>query len=473
MEKISVFEKLRKAKVKWVNIWITDINGHIRSVSIPFLALENSNLEKGIGFDGSSIPGFKTIEDSDMVAKPDINTVKIIPWSDEENKSAIFITDIYEGFSGKRFEGDPRFVAQKAVEAAKQAGFKKAIMSPEVEFFVFDKVVPSSKFFDSLNPESMLITPESRETKVENGYYIPLHDGYFQHPPLDKTHEFRMDFGNTLIEMGIPVHKTHHEVATAGQVEIIMAASDLVTTADNIQIYKFVARNIAYRHGLVATFMPKPISRDNGSGMHIHQSLWSSDDTNAFFDPDDSYAELSQTARYYIGGILEHAEALTAIVAPTVNSYKRLVPGFEAPVYVCWGRKNRSAMVRVPLYLSGSDAQKSKRIETRFPDPLANPYLALGALLTAGLDGIKKKIDPGDPVDSDVYHLPPSKLHELGIRQLPGTLIEAVEALESDNVIKNALGSHIADKFIEIKKKEWREYLNYITPWEYLKYFNL
>ncbi|MGQ4832383.1 MAG: type I glutamate--ammonia ligase [Candidatus Asgardarchaeia archaeon] len=473
MNKAEVLERLRKSGVKWVNIWITDIYGHIRSVSIPFSALESSNLEKGIGFDGSSIPGFKTIEDSDMVAKPDIKTVKIIPWTSGESKSAIFITDIYEGFSGKRFEGDPRFVAQRAVEEAKSVGFSKVIMSPEVEFFVFDKVLPSSMILDSLNPESMLITPESRETKVENGYYIALHDGYFQHPPLDKTHEFRMEFGSTLIEMGIQIHKTHHEVATAGQVEIIMGASDLVTTADNIQVYKFVARNIANKYGLVATFMPKPMSRDSGSGMHVHQSLWASDEKNAFFDPDDSYAELSQTARYYIGGILEHAEALTAIVAPTVNSYKRLVPGFEAPVYVCWGRKNRSAMVRVPLYMSGSNAQKLKRIETRFPDPSANPYLALSVLLIAGLDGIKKKIDPGDPVDFDVYHLSSEKLRELNIRQLPGTLIEAVEALESDDVIKRALGSHIADKFIEIKKKEWRDYLNYITPWEYLKYFNL
>ena len=218
--------------------------------------------------------------------------------------------------------------------------------------------------------------------------------------------------------------------------------------------------------------MPKPLAHDNGSGMHVHQSLWK-DNENAFYDPNDKYAELSQIARYYIGGILDHAEALTAIVAPTVNSYKRLTPGFEAPVYICWGRKNRSALIRVPLYKGGPIGRKLRRIEVRFPDPSSNPYLTLSVIVAAGLDGIKRKIDPGDPVDEDVYHLSPQNLKEYNIRQLPGTLIEAVEALESDEVLQRTLGSHIFDQFIEIKKKEWRDYLNYITPWEYLHYFNL
>ncbi|MEQ9715198.1 MAG: type I glutamate--ammonia ligase [Candidatus Asgardarchaeia archaeon] len=470
--KKSTIEELKELNVKWIHLWITDIHGHIRNISFSVDTLSDDDLETGFGFDGSSIPGYKTIEDSDMIAKPDVSTLKVLPWTNFAHKSAIFITDIYEGFVNKRFEGDPRYVAQRTLEMVKKEGFSKVIMSPEVEFFVFDKVTSPELRLDPMTPEGIYIKLESRETSLESGYYIRLKDGYFQHPPLDKTHEFRMDFANTLLEMGIRASKTHHEVATAGQVEIIIGAADLVTTADNIQVYKYVARNIAHKHGLVATFMPKPLAHDNGSGMHVHQSLWK-DNENAFYDPNDKYAELSQIARYYIGGILDHAEALTAIVAPTVNSYKRLTPGFEAPVYICWGRKNRSALIRVPLYKGGPIGRKLRRIEVRFPDPSSNPYLTLSVIVAAGLDGIKRKIDPGDPVDEDVYHLSPQNLKEYNIRQLPGTLIEAVEALESDEVLQRTLGSHIFDQFIEIKKKEWRDYLNYITPWEYLHYFNL
>ncbi len=447
----NVVEYLQREQVKWINFWITDINGRIRSFSYPLANLDEKDFETGMGFDGSSIPSFKSVEESDMVAKPDIKTMKIIPWTKGDHKSAFFITDVYEGYSGERFKGDPRYVAQRAEKILDEAGFTAAYMAPEIEFFVFK------------------MAEEVTVTNFRHG--IKFKDGYFQIPPLDETHEFRMDFANALMKLGIKIGKTHHEVATLGQVEIIMIADKLTNMADKVQIYKFTARNIADQHGLVATFMPKPIVEDNGSGMHVHQSLWKGD-VNVFYDPDDEYAELSQVGRYYIGGILEHAEALAAIVAPTVNSYKRLVPGFEAPVYVCWGRKNRSALVRVPLYLRGEAVKSRKRVEVRFPDPLCNPYLAFAAMALAGLDGIKKKIDPGDPVDEDVYEFSRKKMRELGIRELPGSLKDALDALESDEVVQNAIGKEVLDQFLEVKRKEWIEYSMQVTPWEYTQYFN-
>jgi len=463
---VNAIEYLRREQVKWVNFWITDINGRIRSFSYPLSNLDERDLEMGMGFDGSSIPSFKSIEESDMVAKPDLKTMKVIPWTMGEYKSAFFITDIYEGYSGERFKGDPRYVAQKAEKILNESGFTAAYMAPEIEFFVFKKISPAV----SMGQASAASTNEL-VSAVNFKHGIKFKDGYFQVPPLDETHEFRMDFANALMYLGIKIGKTHHEVATLGQVEIIMIADTLTNIADKVQVYKFTARNIAEQHGLVATFMPKPIVEDNGSGMHVHQSLWKGD-VNVFYDPDDEYAELSQTGRYYIGGILEHAEALAAIVAPTVNSYKRLVPGFEAPVYICWGRKNRSALVRVPLYLKGEVEKRRKRIELRFPDPLCNPYLAFAAMALAGLDGIKKKIDPGDPVDEDVYEFSKKKMRELGIRELPGSLKEALDALESDEVVQRALGSEVLDQFLEVKRKEWIEYSMQVTPWEYTQYFN-
>ena len=467
----NVVEYLRREQVKWINFWITDINGRVRSFSFPLVNLDEKDFETGMGFDGSSIPSFKRVEDSDMVAKPDFKTMKIIPWTFGEYKSAFFITDVYEGYSGVRFKGDPRYVAQRAEKILDEEGFTAAYMAPEIEFFVFKKIITStdasSQSASQMNTASMI-----EEVAVTNFRYgIKFKDGYFQIPPLDETHEFRMDFANTLMKLGIKIGKTHHEVATLGQVEIIMIADTLTNMADKVQIYKFTARNIAEHHGLVATFMPKPIVEDNGSGMHVHQSLWKGD-VNVFYDPNDEYAELSQIGRYYIGGILEHAEALAAIVAPTVNSYKRLVPGFEAPVYVCWGRKNRSALVRVPLYLRGEAVKRRKRVEVRFPDPLCNPYLAFAAMALAGLDGIKKKIDPGDPVDEDVYEFSKKKMRDLGIRELPGSLKEALDALESDEVVQNALGKEVLDQFLEVKRKEWNEYSMQVTPWEYTQYFN-
>jgi len=466
LSSVDAIEYLRSEQVKWINFWITDINGRIRSFSYPLANLDERDLEMGLGFDGSSIPSFKSVEDSDMVARPDLKTMRIIPWTVGEHKSAFFITDVYEGYEGERFKGDPRYVAQRAEKILNEAGFTAAYMAPEIEFFVFKKMNPITGV-GQVDATSMVQRPPLTEFK----HGIKFKDGYFQVPPHDETHEFRMDFANALMKLGIKIGKTHHEVATIGQVEIIMIADTLTNMADKVQIYKFTARNVAEQHGLVATFMPKPMVEDNGSGMHVHQSLWKGD-VNVFYDPDDEYAELSQIGRYYIGGILEHAEALAAIVAPTVNSYKRLVPGFEAPVYVCWGRKNRSALVRIPLYLKGEVVRGRKRIEVRFPDPLCNPYLAFASMALAGLDGIKRKIDPGDPVDEDVYELSKKKMRELGVRELPGSLNEALDALESDEVVQNALGSEALDQFLEVKRKEWIEYSMQVTSWEYKQYFS-
>jgi glutamine synthetase len=263
----------------------------------------------------------------------------------------------------------------------------------------------------------------------------------------------------------------HHEVATAGQIEIDFKYGDLVKTADRTLYYKFVAKNVAKKYGLVATFMPKPVYLDNASGMHVHASLWKNE-KNAMYDQKDEYAELSQTGRYFIGGLLEHARAITAVSCPTVNSYKRLVPGFEAPIYIMWSRRNRSAMVRVPVYFKGPEFASAKRAELRSADPSCNTYLALSCILMAGLDGIKKKLDPGDPVDEDVYELSAERRRALGIKELPTTLKDALESMKSDEVVHKTLGSHIFDAFIEYKTNDWNQYCLYVTPWEIMKYLD-
>ncbi len=270
---------------------------------------------------------------------------------------------------------------------------------------------------------------------------------------------------------GFTIEKHHHEVATAGQIEIDFRFGELVNTADKTLYYKFVAKNVAKKRGLIATFMPKPVYLDNASGMHVHISLWH-DKKNAMYDRNDEYAELSQTGRYFIGGLLEHAKALTAVCCPTVNSYKRLVPGFEAPINIMWSRRNRSALARIPLYYKGPEFASHKRAEYRGVDPSCNSYLAFSCLLMAGLDGVKKKIDPGDPVDEDVFKLTPERRRALGIRELPTTLRDALEEMKSDEVIHSALGSHIFDAFIEYKTNDWNQYCLYVTPWEIMKYLD-
>ncbi|MHA1269943.1 MAG: type I glutamate--ammonia ligase [Candidatus Helarchaeota archaeon] len=482
MNKKDVKEILVEEKVKWVLCAFTDIRGIFQSFSTPtenFIE-DDKYLNTGIGFDGSSVRGFKSIDESDMIFFPDPSALYVLPWTEGDQKTVVLIGDIKEPYgSGDVSDVDPRgYVAKGSLEIAKSMGYTPTF-GPEVEFFVFKSinpsllnydqfVTPNGGSFDSWGPPRILV--ESPDTEI-GGYIIRPKEGYFRNPPVDTTTGFRNDMGSQLLKMGYKIEMHHHEVATNGQVEINFKYSDLIETADRVQIYKLTARNIAKKHGLIATFMPKPIYLDNASGMHVHNALFK-DGANAFFDENDTYAELSQVARYYIGGLLDHARALTAICAPTVNSYKRLVPGFEAPVNVMYSKRNRSALIRIPVYLKGIKYANRKRVEYRGVDPSANPYFALSAILSAGLDGIKKKIDPGDPVDVDVYELSDSEKKKYNITQLPTTLKDALNELSTDEVLQKTLGSHLYDAFMEYKTNEWNQFCLYVTPWEIMKYLD-
>ncbi len=476
---------LKENEVKQVLCVFSDVRGIMQAFHIPAkIFIEGDAFEEGIGFDGSSVRGFKGIQESDMVWMPDAKTLRVIPWiTDPIQKTAIMFGDIYEAFAakdgGKIATCDPRgYVAKNVIKEAEKMGYK-AIFGPEIEFFVFESVDPTKLTYDlwvspnggkgdSWGPPRVM--PNSPEITPGNPIIRPK-EGYFRAPPEDTTVEFRNEAAYYMDLMGLDVEYHHHEVATAGQVEIDFRAKELVECGDAFYIYKFVAKNVAKKFGLLATFMPKPLYLDNASGMHTHQSLWKGEPFKGepvFADPDDEFM-LSQEARYYIGGLLEHAKALTAIACPTVNSYKRLVPGFEAPIYICWSPRNRSALVRVPQYFKNP---KAVRAEYRGADPSCNPYLAFACMLAAGLDGIKKKIDPGDPLMKDVYELSPREKKEYGVGELPTTLRDALDHLATDEVLQRALGSHIFDAFMEIKIDEWNQYCLYITPWEYMKYLD-
>jgi len=476
-------ESLKKNKIRWVHTAFVDIRGLMQDVVIPAKQYtEGQVLTAGIGFDGSSVRGFKTIEESDMILKPDPETLAIIPWTtDEKQRSAIILGDVYEAFGGTEPSVvDPRgYVAKRAVKAAKDMGYT-GLFGPELEYFVFSSIDPTNLVWDMwVSPKggagdswgAPRVVPKSPET-TPGSYTLRPKEAYFRPPPEDTTVEYRNEVASLLEEnFDIEIEMHHHEVATAGQIEIDFKYGELVKTADRTLYYKFVAKNVAKKHGLIATFMPKPVYLDNASGMHVHASLWKGK-KNVMYDESDEYAELSQTGRYFIGGLLEHARAITAVSCPTVNSYKRLVPGFEAPIYIMWSRRNRSAMVRVPVYFKGPEFASAKRAELRSADPSCNSYLAFSCILMAGLDGIKKKLDPGDPVDEDVYELSPERRRALGIKELPTTLRDALEAMQSDEVVHRTLGSHIFDAFIEYKTNDWNQYCLYVTPWEIMKYLD-
>ncbi len=473
---------LEENKVKQVLCAFPDVRGYLMTFSIPAREFIEGDAFEGIGFDGSSIRGFKTIEQSDMVWKADPSTLRIIPWIDDPiQKSAIMFGNVYEAGGEELAECDPRgYVAERLEKKLKEEG-KSAIFGPEIEFFVFESldptmlawdlwVSPNGGAGDSWGPPRVM--PESPELMAGSNFIIRPKEGYFRPPPEDTTVEYRNLLVHYLDQMGVTVEYHHHEVATAGQVELDFKPKQVVEVGDAFYIYKFAAKNVAKMMGMIATFMPKPLYLDNASGMHTHQSLWEGEPfkgKNLFADPDDEFG-LSQTGRYYIGGLLEHAKALTALCCPTVNSYKRLVPGFEAPIYICWSPRNRSALVRVPVYFKKPSAI---RAEYRGADPSCNPYLAIPAMLAAGLDGIKKKIDPGDPLMKDVYELSPREKKEYGVGELPTTLKDALDHLASDEVLQKVLGSHIFDAFMEIKTDEWNQYCLYITPWEFMKYMDI
>ncbi|HID27342.1 MAG TPA: type I glutamate--ammonia ligase [Methanosarcinales archaeon] len=477
---------LKDAEVKNVLCFFSDIRGILQSFTIPSREfIDGDAYAEGVGFDGSSIRGFKTIEKSDMIWMPDAETTTVIPWiSDPIQKSAIIFGDIYEAFGEKVGGGviadcDPRgYVGRNAIKEAESMGYK-AIFGPEIEYFVFESLDPTKLVYDlwvspnggtadSWGPPRVM--PKSPEI-TPGGLILRPKEAYFRAPPEDTTNDFRNEVCKYLDDMDVKIEYHHHEVATAGQIELNYKPKDVIGCGDDFFKYKFVGRNIAARYGWIATFMPKPLYLDNASGMHTHQSLWTGDPfkgENAFYDPDDEYY-LSQTARYYIGGLIEHAKALTAICAPTVNSYKRLVPGFEAPINISWSPRNRSALVRVPLYFT---SPKAVRCEYRAADPSCNPYLAFSAMLAAGLDGIKKKIDPGDPLRADMYELTPTQKREYGVGELPTTLRDALDHLSTDEVLQRALGDHLFCAFIELKTNEWNQYCLYVTPWEIMKYLD-
>ena len=473
----GILDKIKFNNIKWLEFQFVDILGALQHINIPTNSIGEGDFADGFGkLDGSSIKGFKDIHESDMIMRPDLKTFATLPWNQDDHKTARVIVDVYEGFGKDRFTRDSRFIAQKAEEEAMKMGFDKTYWGPELEFFVFDSVqlLPSPiAARDSWAGSGYLI--ESSEAPWHNnggkGYPIPFKAGYYPSSPQDTLTEFRNEVCRILTDsFGIFLDAHHHEVATAGQCEINMKYDELVSMADKVVTYKYVIKMLASRLGKVATFMPKPIFGDNASGMHTHQSLWKNG-KNSFFDPDDDYAELSQTGRYYIGGLLEHSRALCAITNPTTNSYRRLVPGYEAPVFVAWSVRNRSANVRIPMYHKG--IEHAKRLEFRTPDPSCNPYIAFAAMLMAGLDGINRKIDPGSSVDEDIYKLTPDRRRALGVKELPGSLKEAIESLLSDDdFLKPVFTGDFLEKYVEFKKDEQLQVSLRPTPWEFFTYLN-
>ena len=434
MKAAEVLKMVKENDVKFVDLKFNDLPGLWQHFSIP--ASELTELDdlttktiftEGIGFDGSSIRGFQKIQESDMILIPDPDTAMIDPVC--EIKTLSMICDIFDPISRKPYTRDPRYIAKKAADYLRQTGIAdKSYWGPEMEFFIFNDIRFDQTencgyyFIDSAEGE----WNSGRDEKPNLGYKPRFKEGYFPVPPHDSFQDLRSEIVLAMIATGIPIEVHHHEVATAGQAEIDMKFDTLVRVADKCLMYKYIVKNIAKKKGLVATFMPKPLFGDNGSGMHTHQSLWKSG-KNIFFDP-KGYALISETARHYIGGLLKHADSLMAFCAPTTNSYKRLVPGYEAPVNLTYSARNRSAAIRIPVY---TDSPKSKRIEFRPPDCAANPYLAFSAMLMAGIDGIKNKIDPGKPCDYNTYEAVESGNSK--VPTVPGSLAEALAALKKDH----------------------------------------
>jgi len=439
-------------EMDYILLQFTDLLGLLRGQTIPARRVDRG-ISLGIGFDGSSVPGFAGIEEGDMIMRADPTTLTFLPDYFYDRKVASFICDIYMP-GGKRFENDPRYICQRMVKKMREGGYEP-LASAEVEFYL------------------VKIGGDGSIRSVEE--HVNDHQRYFDFAPgRDRTERYRMELSDVLSGMGFEVERFHHEVGPA-QNEISFRYADPVGASDRVMRYKFAAKMVAERRfGWIATFMPKVWPDKAGSGMHVHLGLRSVDGENVFSDP-NGYGGISQTCRYFIGGLLDHARALSAITAPTVNSYKRLVPGYEAPVYITWGKRNRSALVRVPEYFPGVGAEA--RIEFRCPDPLCNPYLAYTALFEAGMDGIKRKIDPGDPIDENVYKLDERRRRELGVGVLPRNLKEALEEWMSDDICIRALGKEVAEKFLELKMEEWREYQAHapkeghtITKWEIGRY---
>ena len=468
----EVFARIKHEGIKFIDLQFTSLPGRFHHTTISADTFTPEQMEDGLPkLDGSSIVGFTSIHDSDLILKPDPSTFAVIPWIDDK-KTARLLCDVYWGGGRGRLENDPRGICQKAEKYVTAQGFDYSTWGPEVEFFVFDKVN-----WDVLTPyKGQSYSIESVEapwSQEGTGYPMGLQEGYYPSTPSDTLTPFRNECVDILNNsFGILCDNHHHEVATAGQCEIDIKYDYMTNSADGAQSYKYVVRNIAQKFGKVATMMPKPISMDSGSGMHTNVSLWKNDQ-NTFFDQ-ESDLELSQVGRYFCGGIMSHAKALTAITNPTTNSYHRLVPGYEAPVYIAWSSSNRSATIRIPAHFKGEKYAFMKRLEYRVPDPASNPYLVFSAVLAAGLDGIKKKMDPGDPVQEDIYKMSRAERRKRGIDTLPANLGRALDELESDRKFLSPIFSTpVLDKIIDLERRDQREISIRPHPHEFYLYFDV
>ena len=426
---------VRDHRVSFIQFWFTDVLGVLKSFAITPSELEEG-LTEGMGFDGSSIEGFARIQESDMIAKPDPTTFKMVPWRDRDRPVARMFCDVLNP-DGSPYEGDPRYVFKRLLAKTAEKGYTFYV-GPELEYFYFK---------------------DDHETEIVD------RGGYFDSRVRDRGSDLRRQTIFALQSMGVDVEYSHHEVAPS-QHEIDLRYDEGLRMADKTMTYRIIVKEIARQHGLYATFMPKPIFGENGSGMHVHQSLFQGD-RNAFYDPSDPF-NLSGLARHYIAGVMRHAPEITAVTNQWVNSYKRLVPGYEAPVYVSWARRNRSAMIRVPMYKPGKE--KATRMEFRSPDPACNPYLAFAVMLGAGLEGIEKKYDLPAPVEEDIFEMNPSERRANGITDLPGNLYAAILVTEQSELVRKVLGDHIFNKFIENKKIEWDMYRTHVSRFEIDRY---
>ncbi len=439
MDRIELLDRIKKEKIDFIYMVFTDISGEPKRVTIPAKQAKNA-LEHGVWFDGSSIEGFARIYESDMLLRPDLDTYSILPWFEENGRTAQLICDVYLP-DERPFEGDPRGVLKRALKKASEKGLTYNV-GPEIEFFLMERsALPELKPHD--------------------------HKGYFDLGVQSRAVEMCQESMRHMEYFGMRCETYHHEVSQ-GQHEIDLAYDDALKIADGIICLKHTLRTHSRKRGLKVTFMPKPVFGINGNGMHVHQSMADQKGKNLFYDGKDRYG-LSETAYAFLAGQLEHARSLVAVVAPTVNSYKRLVPGFEAPVYICWGRVNRSALLRIPM-VSKTKVKDGTRIEIRCPDPSCNPYLAFACMLSAGLHGIEKKMKPSAPVEENVFGFSDETLKERSIGTLPGSIGEAVTELEKDDVLQSTLGLDLARHFIQARRQEWKEFLTQVTSWEVQRY---
>jgi len=452
-----------------VDLRFTDLPGLTHHISYPINELDETAFEEGFGFDGSSIRGWAVIHESDMLLMPDATTIFMDPFASQP--TLVMLADVVDPITRQHYERDPRWIAKKAEMYLKSTGIADtAYFGAEAEFFIFDNICfdqneHSGYYF--IDAEEGRWNSGRRENNL--GYRPRYKEGYFPVPPTDHYQELRTEMILTMIRCGLEVECHHHEVATGGQAEIDQRFNTLVKSADNMMLYKYIVRNVAHRNGKTVTFMPKPIFADNGSGMHTHQSLWK--EGKPLF-AGDGYAGLSQLALWYIGGLLKHARALSAIIAPTTNSYKRLVPGYEAPVNLAYSRRNRSAACRIPMY---SASPKARRVEFRPPDPSCNPYLAFAAMMMAGLDGVLNKIDPGEPLDKDIYDLSPEEMKN--VPSMPASLDEALDCLEEDHAFLlkgDVFTEELLETFINYKRKYEAEAVRLRPhPYEFALYYDI